>query len=371
MDNVTHTLFALTLARTPFGRAGRGSTAALVLASNAPDIDFVAGLRGADAYLTWHRGPTHGALGVVGLGVVVAAMVPMALRVARGLSRAQPEARGPDATFRALVPVAIVGVLCHVLMDLPTSYGTRFLSPFNWHWFSVDWMPIVDIYLLAALAAGLLFGAGSAVARRRNVAIVFALMTLDYGVRGLAHHAALANAPRLFGPLLPQTCEPGATASPVSYWPRTTLAKTREDGGRCLVGLAALPTFVSPFRWSVVAHLSNAYEVQDINLLDRRFWKSPTEPEVLWRRAQRAPNLWTPAVWAAASSPLARTFLGFYRFPWVRTTGDPSGVTTVRWGDLRFVGARGSTFAPAPNDLFSVIVRVAPDGSVVEERAGP
>ena len=39
MDNLTHTLFALTLARTPLGRAGRGTTATLLLASSAPDAD--------------------------------------------------------------------------------------------------------------------------------------------------------------------------------------------------------------------------------------------------------------------------------------------------------------------------------------------
>ena len=49
MDNVTHTLFALTLARTPLGR-GRGTTAALVLASNAPDVDIVAALGGGAQY---------------------------------------------------------------------------------------------------------------------------------------------------------------------------------------------------------------------------------------------------------------------------------------------------------------------------------
>ena len=70
MDNVTHTLFALTLARTPLGRAGRGTTVALVLASNAPDVDIVATLGGAESYLRWHRGPTHGPLGVMALGKV-------------------------------------------------------------------------------------------------------------------------------------------------------------------------------------------------------------------------------------------------------------------------------------------------------------
>jgi len=65
LDNLTHSLFGLTLARTPLGRAGRGATTALFLASNAPDIDIVVTLGGAANYLEFHRGPTHGPLGVV------------------------------------------------------------------------------------------------------------------------------------------------------------------------------------------------------------------------------------------------------------------------------------------------------------------
>src|ERR1700681_3753102 len=75
MDNVTHTLFALTLARTPLGRGGRGTTAALVFASNAPDIDIVTALGGSAHYLEWHPGPPQGPLGVVGLGLITAALV--------------------------------------------------------------------------------------------------------------------------------------------------------------------------------------------------------------------------------------------------------------------------------------------------------
>ena len=75
MDNVTHSLFAATIARTPLGRAGRGTTAALILASNAPDIDIVATAGGAVNYLEWHRGPTHGPLGVIGLSLVTASIV--------------------------------------------------------------------------------------------------------------------------------------------------------------------------------------------------------------------------------------------------------------------------------------------------------
>ncbi len=110
MDNVTHTLFALTLARTPLARAGRGTAVALVLASNAPDIDIVATIGGAPSYLTWHRGPTHGPLGIVGLGLVVAGLVWIARRAiaARSERRAGCAVRHarPDRGDRRPVPRA-------------------------------------------------------------------------------------------------------------------------------------------------------------------------------------------------------------------------------------------------------------------------
>src|SRR6202158_116940 len=81
LDNLTHSLFALTLARTPLGRAGRGTTAALLLASNAPDVDIVATAGGAINYLRWHRGPTHGPLGIISLGIATAGLVWAGRRV--------------------------------------------------------------------------------------------------------------------------------------------------------------------------------------------------------------------------------------------------------------------------------------------------
>ena len=45
-------------------------------------------------------------------------------------------------------------------------------------------MPIIDVYLLVVLAAGLMFGRGSPAAKRRNAAIVLVLMMANYGLRG-------------------------------------------------------------------------------------------------------------------------------------------------------------------------------------------
>jgi membrane-bound metal-dependent hydrolase YbcI (DUF457 family) len=367
VDNLTHTLFGLTLGRTPLGRAGRGTTAALLVSSNAPDIDIVTAAGGGVSYLHWHRGPTHGLLGIVGLGVLTAGLVWLWQRVRdRG---ADQSGRAP---FGTLVSISIVGVLLHVLMDLPTSYGTRLLSPFDWHWFAVDWIPIVDVYLLAALAIGLLFGTVSEASRRRNAAIALALMAANYGLRAVAHHDALVLAPRVLGPLVPAKCAPEESAALIDAWPSRAVTGSGSPGTRCLVEIAAMPTLVSPFRWRVIVRLPNAYQIHEIDVLDARIRSTASPSAAPWRATTRIPNNWTPAVMQAAGSQLGRVFLGFSRFPSARALVDPAGTATVRFSDVRFAGGL-LTLAqrPARPDPFTAVIRVGPDGQILDERLAP
>jgi membrane-bound metal-dependent hydrolase YbcI (DUF457 family) len=375
MDNLTHSLFALTLARTSLGRNVRGRTAVLLLASNAPDIDIVSIAGGSAGYLQWHRSLTHAPLGIVGLGLVTAGIVHAVLRF-RDRDRGHAA-----ASFTALAGLAMLGALLHVLMDLPTSYGTRLLSPFDWHWFTTDSIPIVDIYLLAALAAGLYWGRSSDEARRRNAAIVLSLMMANYGVRVVAHHRALTLAPRLFGPTWPERCPDATPQGPlVDRWPRVASSPQPAPGdARCLIEVAAMPSLISPFEWRVIAETSDGYDLQDVNVLDSRFWTSPRQPEVLWRHSTRYPNRWPPEAIEAASAPTARIFLGFARFPAVQPFRDRNGGVTVQFADVRFVGdgppgparPRGEGTGPNARGLFGATVRFSPDGKLVEDRLGP
>ena len=362
MDNITHTLFAATLARTSVGRAGRGTTTALILASNAPDIDIVTTAGGVLKYLEWHRGPTHGPLGIVGLGLITAALVSVGLRI---FDRRRSSEHAP---FRMLVAVSIIGALCHVLMDLPTSYGTRPLSPFSWRWYAWDWMPIIDIYLLGALAAGLLIGQYWPATRRQAAAIALAFLAGNYGVRAISHERALALAPRAFGPILPGRCETAPPRPLIDTWPLPPVTQS-DSSGRCLIELAALPDFGTPFRWRLVAHLSDAYETHDVNLLDPRLQQPPATSEAIWRLTSTYSNEWTPAVFQAASTRPVKVFLGFSRFPAVRSVVGRDGVTTVRWLDVRFAAGPQP---PQPPDrgqarafFFGATVRVAPTGEIL------
>jgi membrane-bound metal-dependent hydrolase YbcI (DUF457 family) len=366
LDNLTHSLFGATLARTPLGRAGRGTTAALLIASNAPDIDFVAIVGGPAKYLEWHRGPTHGPLGVIGLAVLTAAIVEWARRL-------NPKWRHPDdASFGMLVVVSLVGVLFHVLMDLPTSYGTRLLSPFSWRWFAVDWMPIVDVYLIVVLAAGLFFlPKRKSPAARQNAFVALTFAAAIYGLRAAAHHQAIEVAPRMFGPTLPSRCDPPLEpAAWLDSWPRPA-PSAPQAGRRCLAQLAAIPTFLSPFNWRIVAHMSNSFELHDVNLLDSRLHGPDTASSGFWRLVIRYPNVWTPQIRQAAETHLGRVFLGFSRFPAARMAVDAEGGVTVRFTDVRFATGPMVADQPAPRmELFTATITFDAQGHVTSERLG-
>jgi membrane-bound metal-dependent hydrolase YbcI (DUF457 family) len=374
MDNLTHTLFAATLARTPLGR-GRGATTALLLASNAPDIDIVATIGGAATYLQWHRGPTHGPLGIIALGLATAGLVWT------GFHRVDRGRNSEHAPYRRLAAVSIAGVLLHVLMDFPTSYGSRVLSPFDWYWYAVDLMPIIDVYLLGILALGLILAGRERQelplfrrlpSRRQRWAIAaLALMVLNYGLRAVTHQWALTVAPRALGSGLPDRCDgTAAEALFVERWPRPVPAGAQPPAGSCLIQIAAVPTFRSPFAWRVIAQLSDAYEIREIDLLDLDRQDIGTQTAA-GTFHERHPNRWTPAVESAAGAPMARVFLGFSRFPAVAARVEGDG-TTVHWRDVRFGPVGVSADAESGRDgPFQLVVRLTPDGRVIEENFGP
>jgi hypothetical protein len=117
--------------------------------------------------------------------------------------------------------------------------------------------------------------------------------------------------------------------------------------------------------------MSNAYELHDIDLLDKAYTDTEYASEAPWRMALRYPNVWTPAVTQAAETRIGQKFLAFSRFPAARNAVDAHGVTTVRWTDVRFAGGVLSLDQPAPRTgLFTATVRTGPDGRVLDSFLG-
>ena len=146
MDNLTHTLTGVLLGRAGLKRLTGRATAALIIASNLPDIDsFVAPLFGAQP-IEAHRGFTHGIGGMLLLPFITAAIILLWERLRLGKI---PVRAGP------LLLVAFVGSLFHSLLDYLTSYGTRLLEPLSHQWFYGDAWFIIDPWVWLALIVGL------------------------------------------------------------------------------------------------------------------------------------------------------------------------------------------------------------------------
>jgi inner membrane protein len=146
LDNFTHTLTGVLLGRTGLKRLTGRATAALVIASNLPDIDsFIAPLWGEPS-IEAHRGFTHGVGGMVVLPFFTAAMILLweRLRPCKIPVRVGP-----------LLFVAFIGGIFHSAWDWLTSYGTRLLEPFSNQWFYGDAWFIVDPWIWIALIVGL------------------------------------------------------------------------------------------------------------------------------------------------------------------------------------------------------------------------
>jgi inner membrane protein len=277
MDNLTHTLTGVTLAQAGLGRSSRGAALALALASNLPDVDILAGLQGAAAYLEHHRDLSHSVVGAPVFALALAGVLRATLKGSR---------------FGALLGCSLLGVAVHVFMDLWTSYGTRVFAPFDRSWYAWDVVFIVDPLVLLLLLASVLW------ARRAGPRVATAtlgLLLAYVGGRAVLHaqalDAAVARVP----------------AGPVRL-------------------AAALPTPLNPLRWRALVDTGSAYWTGDVRLDG-----SPASP--LSRRLK--PVETAAATRVRESSRVASVFLDFSRFPWLSVEQTPTG-TEFTWTDLRY-----------------------------------
>jgi len=278
MDNLTHSLAGLALARTGLSKATRGATGALVVASNLPDVDVLFGLASSAAYLEHHRGLTHGVLGGPALAVLLALGFRLALRGSR---------------FLPLLLCSSLGIAGHVFMDLWTTYGTRALHPLDETWYAWDLVFIVDPWVLALLLGSVL-APRRAPGGHRFATVGLGLLLAYIGGRAVLHARALDE------------------------------AVARVPGG-AVRRAAVLPSPIDPFRWRVLADTGGAYWTGELSL------RGSSPP---LRRREKAPE--TPLVARIrAESEVAAVFLAFSPFPWLEIEETSEG-TAVTWRDLRF-----------------------------------
>jgi membrane-bound metal-dependent hydrolase YbcI (DUF457 family) len=154
VDNATHTLCGLALARLGGDRLGPLAAPTLVVAANFPDIDIVGWPFGGQPwYLCHHRGLTHA---VVGLAVESLLLAAIMLWVGRR--------RAVRPRFWPLALAAALGLSSHLLLDGLNTYGVRPWLPFDATYYYGDTAFIVDPWLW------LLFGAAACLGAPRRAA---------------------------------------------------------------------------------------------------------------------------------------------------------------------------------------------------------
>jgi inner membrane protein len=301
LDNLTHSLVGLFLARSGLKRATPYGTAILVLAANAPDIDVVSWFWGRPTWLHWHRNITHSLPGAPFMALLCVAAVALF-------------GRKQKVRWRNAFWIALLGIASHLLLDLTNVYGIRLLLPFSGHWSHLDLTPVVDLTIWAILLLGViapwfsrLVGSeiGEAKPDRGNagwaVAALLLLTGYDYS-RSIFHaRAASMVGDRLYKKLAPRRA-------------------------------AAFPS-ANPLVWRGVAEMSFGYADMPVDL------RSSFHPEdaALYYKPPRS-----PAMRAAMQTYPFQMLLEFVQYPlWVvQPEIDPekgnTGGTRVKLMDLRF-----------------------------------
>jgi len=295
MDNVTHTLTGLALARAGLNRWCPHAAALLMLAANAPDIDAITVAAGTVSYLEYHRGLTHSILFAPVLALLPVLVVNLCA--------------GRRSTFLPSYAVSMAGVASHVLMDWTNVYGVRLFAPVSWEWMRLDITHVIDFWIWAVLLLALVgpllsrlvsmeIGARASTGAGWSLFAVFFLLAYS-GFRYLAHDRAVHEMDQ------------------------------RIYDGRRAERIAAFPSFTNPLAWVGLVDTGPSFLIFQIDL---RQEFDPASGEQYFK-PEKAPPLEI-----LRKTEAFRVYLEFTQYPlWRMIPLDrPEGAVRVEALDLRF-----------------------------------
>ena len=309
MDNITHTLVGLMLARAGLNRLGAGATALVIVGANLPDVDLVTAVAGRLTYLEYHRGWTHSFALAPLLALLPLPVWWLAVRK-RGVGL---------KSFAIAWAAAFAGGLSHLLLDALNSYGVRLMLPFSDDWYRLDWVYIIDIWIWVILLVGVL------------APMLVSLVDSEIGIRRRSGRGGAWVVLLLLCGFVGLRAELHAQA--------VRALDSRMYDTRTPLRVAAMPQPFAPWRWTGLAETERAWHVVPVDLL-REF-----DPDQ--GRALLKPDEPLPQQRAIQASRIGRVFLEFTRFPYWRATPSPDleDGTLVRVSDLRFGMPEDSPFS--------------------------
>jgi inner membrane protein len=310
MDTPTHALAGYMIAKTGLTRdTGKWGTIAGLSAAIFPDMDLI--LRpffSAEFTLKYHRHLTNSVLLIIPFSLLFAWLFAKISGVKR---------------FWTFFLIWVVELLVHTFLDLVTSYGTMILSPFSDHRFTLDWVFIIDLFLLATF--------------------LFPLIALHLWKR---RSLTLARISVVLAGLYISLCA-------YNHSQALSLAKNyARQEGLTTEAIASLPQPLSPFNWGNYILTDKKIYQGLVNLIGREE-KSTTEGNFLSRFLARYQPIsriqyreWSrfdnsPWMEKALGLEGVKTFYWFARFPVARNRGVVNGNQRVEFYDLRFGSIEG------------------------------
>ncbi|HEV2198126.1 MAG TPA: metal-dependent hydrolase, partial [Candidatus Acidoferrum sp.] len=146
MDPLTHALASLTLQRAAFPHLSRAATISIVICGTIADADLLSAYFGPSAYLTFDRTYVHS----------LAAALLFALLAALPFFFLKPKSPENPISPITIFAAALSAALFHLALDVCQTSGVQLLWPFSPRRFAIDWLPSLDLWILAILLTGIL-----------------------------------------------------------------------------------------------------------------------------------------------------------------------------------------------------------------------
>src|SRR5438034_9025266 len=136
MDPLTHGLASLALKRGFFPKVPRPVLISMIFAGTLADLDWLSGLFGPSAFLSWSGGPLHSIVGALAIALLVSILI-----------RAYAKSRGLILSGALWWLAPICAALLHVAMDTLVFSGVTLLWPISTKRIALDSAPSFDLWI--------------------------------------------------------------------------------------------------------------------------------------------------------------------------------------------------------------------------------
>lgn len=313
MDNPTHTLTGVLLARSGLNRLTPKAVWIAAIAANIPDIDVVSLVSGPGAYLAYHRGLTHAIV-----SIPVMALLPVGIVA---------------AIFRQKLPwirawlLSMIAVVSHLLLDYTNPYGIRLLLPWSDGWPALDITNVVDLWIWAILLIGVVWP------------LLSGLVSSEIGARRSPGQGIAITALLLFAAY--------DTARYFFHERAVQLLQSRIYDGSAPKRVLAFPDPANPMQWWGWVETERSWQSMPVTLTQ----EFDPQPEKVYYKADPS-----PVIDVAMTLPDFKRFAHFAKAPhWsITPAGEPRDAVRVELKDLTFG--------------FNVRALVGGDGRVLESQ---